>query len=176
MGAPRNHEPVKLFIGILSSSPTLLDEAAALLAEHFGPTDLCMPDLKFDFTDYYAASMGPVLLRRFLSFAAPIQPEHLADIKLHTNRLEQSFAERYPHTVPRPVNLDPGYLTVAKVVLATTKDNSHRIYLSQGIYAEITLHYQKGRYQPRELTYPDYRSEPYQQFFLDMRKLLSAGK
>jgi len=173
MGIPHIPQPVKLFVAMLSMRADILDQAASLLVEHFGPLDHVSPDIPFDFTDYYNPTMGENLLRRLLSFANPVESARLADIKLLTNRMEQDFAERRPAPVERPLNLDPGYLTLAKVVLATTKDYDHRLYLADGIFAEVTLHYHKGRYQPWPWTYPDYRSEPYQQFFAAMRERLA---
>jgi hypothetical protein len=95
-----------------------------------------------------------------------MDPERLAEIKRETNAWEQMYRDAAKATEPRPLNLDPGYLTSAKLVLATTKDRDHRIYLGQGIYAEVTLHYQRGRgWQPRDWTYADYRSAEYHAFF-----------
>lgn len=176
MGTPHNPEPVKLFVGMLSANPELLDEAGRMLAEDLGPIDVQSPDLPFDFTDYYTPTMGGGLKRRLVSFVDLVEPGHLADVKLHTNRMEQEFTERGPTEVERPVNLDPGYLSLSKVVLVTTKDYSHRIYLGQGIYAEVTLRYHKGRYEPWEWTYPDYRTEAYQEFFAAMRERLLEQK
>jgi len=71
--------------------------------------------------------------------------------------------------VTRPLNLDPGYLTEAKLVLASTKDHAHRIYLGRGIYAEVTLHYQNGRWQSHDWTYPDFQRPDYHLFFSQCR-------
>jgi hypothetical protein len=115
--------------------------------------------------------MGPNLLREFLSFRDLIPPDRIAAIKRETNGIEQELASALKAPAPRPVNLDPGYLSASKVVLATTKDYAHRLYLADGIYAEVTLNYCDGRWQPRPWTYPDYRTDAYAGFFAQMRKL-----
>lgn len=172
MGTPVKPDPVKLFVGMLSRSPGLLDEVEGMLVETFGETDVRSADLAFDFTDYYTDSMGDGLLRRFVSFAGLIDPGELAEVKLRTNEMEEAFAGRSDAKVSRPVNLDPGYLTPAKVVLATTKNQAHRVCLRGGIYAEVTLSYHKGCYEPNPWTYPDYRTEAYREFFAGMRERL----
>lgn len=172
MGEPAKPDPVKLFVGMLAGCAELLDEAECMLVSAFGGIDVRSPDLCFDFTDYYTPSMGSGLLRRFVSFVKLIDPAEIAGIKLATNGMEKVFAGRHGVTVARPVNLDPGYLSPAKVVLATSKNQAHRIYLRRGIYAEITLSYHRGGYHSRPWTYPDYRTEDYRTFFAAMRERL----
>jgi hypothetical protein len=132
----------------------------------------------FDFieTDYYTATMGSELKKQFLAFERPIDPAALAGIKRQTNDWEAEYAALGLHPESRPLNLDPGYITAAKLVLASTKDHAHRIYLRDGIYAEVTLSYRHRRWQPMEWTYPDYRREDYQQFFTKCReRVLNCG-
>jgi hypothetical protein len=100
----------------------------------------------------------------------------LASVKCRTNELEAEYAALGLHPEPRPLNLDPGYITSAKLVLASTKDHAHRIYLGEGIYAELTLSYRRRAWQPMEWTYPDYRRDDYQRFFAACREwLLNCG-
>ena len=169
MAAPVPPEPVTLIVGLLSSKRELLDAAESELAALYGPVRLRSADIDFAWTDYYEPDMGPSLRRRFASFAKKIDPGELAAIKIRTNELEQEFARRETF-VPRPVNLDPGYICGSKLVLASTKDRSQRIYLAHGIYAEITLDFRKGRFVPVETTYPDYRSPEYIDFFTRVRE------
>jgi len=110
------------------------------------------PWLPFDETDYYHAEMGLPLFRRLIAFSKLIQQNALAEIKILTNELEQRFSEKGK----RGVNMDPGYLLAERFVLATGKNFTHRIHLTRGIYADLTLIYQKGRFRPLEWTYPDY--------------------
>jgi hypothetical protein len=140
--------------------------------KEFGEPGCSSPVLLFDFTDYYAADMGSPLFRRFYLYPPPFDPARLADVKLRTNALEAEAARKLDLGVRRPLNLDPGYLTPSKVVLASTKDHAHRIYLRDGIYAEVTLHYQNKSYRSWPWTFPDYRSEPYIRFFNEARRLV----
>lgn len=150
-----------------------MNEAIRRLRLHFGPTDLESEDWSFDQTDYYKIEMGDNIKRRFVFFEELISVERLAEIKRLTNDLETKIRDDtlHPHD-RRPVNLDPGYMTLSKFVLATTKDYSHRIYLDRGIYAEVTLHYANGTWKPYPWTYPDYAGENYRAFFESVREKL----
>jgi len=166
---PIIHEAVCLICGLLSAWPDLFDRAETALRERFGPVLRASDVVPFDFTDYYRSQMGDKIQRKFLAFERRVRPSDLPRIKLWTNALEKTLARReFP--VPRPINIDPGYLTRAKLVLATTKDAAHRIYLDEGIYAEVTLSYRKGLgWQPHPWTYPDYRTDAYRAFFQAVR-------
>jgi len=162
----REPEPVKLFIGLLIAKVTLLPQLYNLLEEKLGPIDLRSEFMDFTFTKYYEKEMGAELKRQFLGFSNLIAPDKLAEIKLFTNELEKDLAQEKK----RQLNLDPGYLAAAKIVLATTKDYAHRIYLKYGIYAEVTLLFQRGQFNPLPWSYPDYRSEAYLKFFNELRR------
>jgi hypothetical protein len=171
MAKPRQPGPVKLFCGLLGGDPDLVRRARQLLTRRYGPIDLETAPRPFDQTDYYGPEMGPDLQRCFLSFEKLVRPETLAEIKRDTNALEQEIADAaLLPAITRPINVDPGYLNLAKVVLATTKDRQQRIYLSQGIYAETTLQFTQGRWQPWPWTYPDYRLDEHLEFFQTMRR------
>jgi hypothetical protein len=116
--------------------------------------------------------MGPNLTKVFWAFRHLIDPGRLPEIKQQTQAWEQAYAQHANAPEPRPLNLDPGYVSEGKLVLASTKDHAHRIYLSHGIYAEVTLHYQDRRWQHREWTFPDYRHDDYQDFFSKCREYL----
>lgn len=130
------------------------------------------PPFEFTQTDYYQPTMGPGLRKIFFAFARPFDPAELVEVKLCTNRWEQEYADLELHGEPRPLNLDPGYLNLGKLVLASTKDHVHRIYLSRGIYAEITLYYKHRRWEHHQWTFADYRRDDYQQFFSQCREYL----
>ena len=177
MARPRAAQPVKLLLGLLSGDPDLLRRARQLLVKRFGPTDVESPLWPFDETEYYAPEMGRGLQRQFLSFATLINPDRLVEIKHETNALEQQIAEDVVlPDIPRPVNIDPGYIDLARLVLATTKDRGHRIYLGHGIYAEVTLLYAAGGWQVQPWTYPDYRKPAAHAVFADMRARLRAQR
>ena len=169
MGQIRTPRPVKLFVGMLAARTDLFKAAQMEMSERFGPIDAVGEVVTFDFTDYYAEEMGPGLLRKFVGFERLINPKELASAKLFTNELEEKMCERF-ESDRRIVNLDPGYVSLAKVVLATTKDYSHRIYLGDGIFAEVTLHFSNGCFNPWPWTYPDYQSETYHRFFQSIRQ------
>lgn len=171
MGAIRPPRPVNLFCGLISDDPDLMARAIKLLSEHVGPADAISPLWPFDLTDYYTAEMGEDLQRQFASFTQLIDPGRLASLKLLTNDLERRIA--YELALPetqRLINLDPGYLSLSKIVLATTKDYSHRLYIGSGIYAESTLHYEHGGWVAWPWTYPDYADTRYHAFFTELRE------
>lgn len=168
MSRPVAHEKVCLIAGMLSRFPELFSRAADTVSARFGKVSRESEILPFDFTDYYAPDMGEDLWRKFYAFERPIEPERLVEIKLWTNELEEKMAGAdYP--VARPINLDPGYVAASKLVLATTKDHAHRIYLARGIYAEVTLSFVEKEFRPMPWTYPDYRTGPYRRFFEAVR-------
>ncbi len=140
--------------------------------DRFGPIAHESPAFEFTETDYYEATMGPGLRKIFFAFDRSIDPGELAEIKRTTNGWEEEYAALGNHPEPRPLNLDPGYLSLGKLVLGSTKDFAHRIYLSQGIYAEVTLQYKHRRWQHHEWTFADYRREDYQRFFTECRDRL----
>jgi hypothetical protein len=140
--------------------------------EEFGQIVLTSNAFNFTETDYYLATMGSNLKKQFFAFDRLIDPAELAGIKRQTNDWEAEYAALARQAEPRPINLDPGYVTPAKLVLASTKDHAHRIYLRDGIYAEVTLSFRAGRWQPHEWTYPDYRRADYQAFFTACRDRL----
>ena len=155
MSKPREPEPVKLFVSVLAGDAGLLEAVIRELAERHGNPDYVSEILPFAYTNYYAAEMGPNLVRRFITFGGLIGPEELPAIKLETNALESHLSGGGA----RQVNVDPGYVAKQHFILATGKGFSHRPYLGQGIYADLTLEYRKETYRPLEWTYPDYRSE-----------------
>ena len=170
MGQVKKAQPVKLFVGMLFASQSVMEQASQILTTEFGKIDSESALCPFEFTDYYREEMGNSLWRKFIAFESLVTPEQIVRIKLFTNRLEAKFF-RSDSLPSRPINLDPGYLSLSKVILATTKDYSHRIYLDNGIYAEVTLRYHQKAYRSWEWTYPDYRSQEYLSFFHRLRQI-----
>ena len=162
----KSAEPVKLIMGIISKSNELTDAAMVMLKQRWGELDNVSQDIRFSFTDYYGAEMGSGLSRLWVSFDKLINPGELAKIKIETNRIEDGFAL----SGKRRINIDPGYIALSKVVLASTKDFSHRIYLQDGIFAEITLLYKDKRFTALPWSYPDYQSEAATAFLLSARE------
>jgi hypothetical protein len=168
VGKIRKYNPVKLILGFIYSDEAVFIQARNKLKIKFGKIDFQSPILDFNYTDYYKLEMGDALKRRFISFSKLIPASELYRIKLYTNRLESKFLK----ASNRLINLDPGYLDKAKLVLASTKDYAHRIYLHKGIFAEITLSYRGNSFSPNEWSYPDYRSKEYIEIFNQIRTLL----
>ena len=168
----KDPKPVKLIIGILSPDRNALLIAAGALETEFGKIDLASDIWPFTQTDYYKDQIGETILRQFVSVEKLIDPGQLAGIKHKTNELEQRLAKQLALNVPRPVNLDPGIIEPSKLVLATTKNYSHRIYIGDKMYAEVTLIYDKGNWNTLPYTYPDYKQQCYFDFFEKVRKRL----
>ena len=171
MGIVITPQPVKAVIGVLTAEPRLLSTVYAELIQRLGPIDFTSELLPFTTTNYYEAEMGPDIHRQFISFERLIDAGTLAEMKLFTNTVEQNFAIKTPEGDARRVNLDAGYLCLAKFVLASTKDHAHRIYLCDGIYAEITLRFYRKTFQPWEWSYPDYRLPTYITIFNKIREI-----
>lgn len=167
--------PVKLIVGMLCASEQLLSQAELEMASLWGDIDVRSEIMDFTFTRYYAAEMGAKLLRQFVSFSRLIPPEALARIKHQSNALEESLGQTELGKslgVDRPINLDPGYVEPSKLVLATTKNYSHRIYIGESMYAEATLHFHRGKWSSWPYTYPDYGSGAYDGFLSEARGIL----
>jgi hypothetical protein len=164
--------PVKLIIGILAADSPCLDAAKETVAAKIGRIDLVSDVWPFEQTDYYKDQAGEHILRQFVSIERLIDPGKLAGIKHKTNKLEQRLAVDLNVGLSRPVNLDPGIIEPSKLVLATTKNYSHRIYIGKKMYAEVTLIFDEGCWRPMEYTYPDYRQEHYFEFFNKVRTRL----
>lgn len=165
---------VFLFLGLFGQNPSLFEEAVDILQRRFGPVLTHSTLFDFTHTDYYREEMGSNLKKMFYVFKKPILPESLPRIKLYTIKVEAKFALATPKKngrIKRTLNLDPGYLSLGKVVLASTKDYSHRLYLGRGIYGEVTLFFKDKSYNPYPWTYPDYRTPEYINFFNQIRKM-----
>jgi hypothetical protein len=165
MSIPQKPKPAKLVIGLIMKDRTLFEPLGAELSADFGSVDMISSWLRFDYTSYYEPEMGRPLYRRLLAYKKLISQDELAEIKLTTNRLEQTCMQ----DDKRRVNIDPGYLLYERFVLASGKNFSHRIYIGSGIYADLTLIYQKGRFEKLPWTYPDYADEPMQEFLTRVR-------
>lgn len=180
------HPPALLLLAAFSRHTSALDWARQRATAAWGQVAMNSEPFDFSETDYYQPTMGPGLKKIFWGFAPPFDPAELAAVKRLANRWEDDFAAASRRgevldeaggliSETRPLNLDPGYLTTAKLVLASTKDHAHRIYLRDGIFAEITLFFRHGRWEHHEWTFPDYRRADYQRFFSHARDYLRAA-
>jgi len=156
--------PVKLFCGLVGMENSLA-EAESLLEQEFGPVEFATHIAPFDFTDYYSDEMGSDLVREWIAFSGLKERAYLALAKHVAVGIEKVLARRGR----RAVNIDPGYVDDAQVVLSTGKNFAHRIYIGRGYYAEPALIYVKGRFRRLEWTYPDYQTRIALDFFDKVR-------
>ena len=174
---PEEPGPVKLIVGILHSDGALMEKGLSLLTGRYGPVDYRSQAFSFSQTDYYVPEMGSPIYRIFVSHERLIHPKELSRIKIETNEMEDALAIKPPGGCEPPggfyrkVNLDPGYLDYDKFVLASAKYNGQKIYLDRGIWADPTLHYEKGKFDPYPWSFPDFKSRMYDGAFLEMRRL-----
>jgi len=169
MSMPQPPLPVKPVVSLILTRKDLAPPVIQCLSDFFGPPDLVGPWWPFNFTDYYHREMGGPLGRILAAFLHLAHPGRLADWKVFTNGLE----ERFSLGGRRLINLDPGYVAKERLVLATGKNYTHRIYLDHGIYGDLTLVYSRGGFQPLPWSYPDYaRGEAPQLLELVRRKYL----
>jgi hypothetical protein len=168
MVKPSFPEEALLFVGALFRQEDYLSLVREKVAEMLGATLFESPPVPWDYSSYYEEEMGRPLKKVFIFFGERIDPMSLAGIKVATNGIEKELSREGK----RNINLDPGYLTPAKIVLASTKNYSHRIYIGQGIFAEVTLVYRDGGYRPHLFTYRDYASGAYAEIFGRAREVL----
>jgi len=172
MGGIKEHRKTLLIVAAISRYDLAIEWARQRIVQQWGKIALESSHFLFDSTTYYETTMGKELRKAFFAMERLVDPAELAQFKHITNGWEISYAEKFSHAEQRPLNLDPGYITEAKLVLATTKDRDHRVCLQEGIYAEVTLYFHGKKWRGREWTYPDYQREDYHQFFTLCRDYL----
>lgn len=155
MSKPVLPEPVKMVCSIFSGNTDIVGTTIDILSAEWGTPDYVSDVLPFDYTDYYETELGGNLVRRFVSFETLVPPDTLPGMKLFTNRIEEELTQ----DDKRPVNIDPGYLSQAHLILATGKAYTHRPYIRDGIYADLTLVFMNHSFRRLEWTYPDYANE-----------------
>lgn len=161
MGRAQSPAPVKLLAGLLASADAILDEATRELRQVFGEIDASSAITAWNLSTYYESEMGGAVRRQFVTFETLIDPGQLPRVKQRTNEMEGAWRTARG----RQVNIDPGYIATGKLVLASTKDAAHRVYLQEGIYAEVTLHFCNGSFRAYPHSYPDYAAEEAVTFF-----------
>ena len=158
---PLKPKKVKLFIGIIYNKKEVLNSILPVLKKKFGEIEDKL-EYNFNHTDYYEDELGKKLKKYVIVFKKEINPELLPNIKLFTNSIEYK-------TNKRIINLDPGYLNKQKLILATTKERPHRIYLKNGIYADLTYLFKKNDCIILRNTFPDFREKFVQEFFIKIK-------
>jgi hypothetical protein len=172
MSKPGDFKMVKYFCGLIFSRSTAATRALDMIQEFLPAIDSRSPAVPFTATDYYRKEMGEPLFRQFVSFRNLLAPERLPEIKLRTNEVEEKLAVGGS----RQVNLDPGYLSDANVIIATAKNHYHRVPLRDGIYAHIEYVLKDGRINFLPWTYPDFQTAPYLDFFRQLQALFKLAK
>ncbi len=167
MGEIKIIRPVKLITGFIFYDEAYFTSAKNLLEKKFSKTDFESKTLTFTHTHYYEKEMGGDLKRKFISFKRLIYPTELFKIKIFANKIERRFLIQSK----RKINIDPGYLDLSKLILLSTKDYKHRVYLNKGVFAEATLFFENNTFRAWECTYPDYRTPDYIQIFNQIREI-----
>ena len=168
MGQVQPVYPVTPFLGVIYANEQALEDAMLWIERVLGDVELTSPTWDFDLTDHYTAEMGEGLKRRFFSFSGLCDPALLPEWKLATNRIEHESAQRVGEV--RPINLDPGYVDGSRLVLASTRALSHRVYIGQGISAEVTMSYRRGEWVKRDYTFADFKTGRYDEFINQVRE------
>ena len=172
MGEIVKHRPVLLIVAATSRYSAAFDWTIEKTSETWGEVALRSPVFEFTETSFYTESMGTNLKKQFIAFNGLLDPGDLPPKKHQSNQWEEEYSKYAEADEIRPLNIDPGYISEAKLVLATTKDRDHRIYLSDGIFAEVTLHFRAKQWARSRWTYPDYQRADFQEFFTKCRNLL----
>lgn len=167
LGQIRAPEKVTPIASVFAADKNMFAMTEAVLTPRLGKCIYRSEPMPFAHTNYYTDEMGPDLKRIVFAFDELVDPKELVALKIWSNSLEETWSQ----DGCRRVNIDMGYVSLAKLVLATTKDHAHRLYLGQGIYGEVTLHYTGGEFLPWPWTYPDYASASYRQLFGAIREL-----
>jgi len=173
MGLTRKPAPVRLVMGFLASDAEAIEALRPQLREKFGEEELYLPAFPFAFTNYYESEIGSAPVRAFTTYETLIEREEIVNIKLWTNELELRLANEKGTPGLRPVNLDPGYMSLGQFFLATTKDQRQRVYIRDGIFVEPTLYFQEGHFHPFAWTYHDYQSPEYIKYLEEVRRRLA---
>jgi hypothetical protein len=172
MAIPKAPPPTIQLVAIFSRHAEAIEWGRNKVVESWGRIRLTSPNFDHAETKYYEATMGQGLKKQFFILESSYDPAELAKSKLESNAWEQDLARSADYPESRPINIDPGYLTSMKLVLASAKDRAHRIYMGQGIYAEECLFFLDGQWQPRPWTYPDYQRSDVRAFFKEARNYL----
>lgn len=162
--------PVKLFIALTYHDSSIYNNILEELKERFGLIDKVYHYDFSQFTDHYEDEIGKPLKKTIVIFQSLVSKEEFPELKIYSNKIEKMNANEDEYPMKRNINIDPGYLTEAKVVLMTTKNFSHRIYISKGIFGELALNYRGDSFSQNSWTYPDYASQEVIQFFNEVRE------
>jgi hypothetical protein len=165
------HKSVQ-FVAAFSRYPAQLAWLWDRVSISWGGILLLSELFEFRESQYYESSMGLGLLKQFAILNSDYDPGRLAEDKIAANAWEKEACKEFSVHETRPLNIDPGYMTLTKLVLASTKNREHRIYLRDGVYAEVTLAFRDQQWQPMDWTYPDYQRDDFRRFFREARSYI----
>lgn len=169
MAEIKQPQKVLVFAGLIYQKDFLVDDLLKAMGVEFGEVAQRSKVIPFTHTDYYCKEMGKDLLRQWFVFDKLIKPDVLADLKHHSNEIEKKYLNE---NAGRTVNIDPGLITMSNLILASTKNYAHRIYIGRGIYGEVTMIFKNHEFRPLDWTYPDYEETVALDFFQDARSIL----
>lgn len=164
----RVQEPTKgrPIVSIIYSSLDALAESLKALERKFGPVQYETLEIDCNKTEMYTEEMGSELLRRFFSFERLAERGWLVEMKKICHKIEPNFADQTAGYDFRTVNIDPGILTPSNLTMASHRELNHRVYLKDGVYAELALIYARGQFRRLPWTNPDYCQGEAIEFFM----------
>lgn len=166
MAEIKKAQKVLPLVGLIFVQESDVEAVVRELQHVLGDSIMKSDILPFTHTHYYDKEMGNNLLRQWCIFTRLIMPDMLIQLKHKTNNIEKHYLN---DSGGRRINIDPGLISLSNIVLASTKNYSHRIYLGDGIYGEVTLIYENKTFKPLAWTYPDYRETVAVEFFKKAR-------
>lgn len=172
MGELKPYHRAVRFLAVFSRHQSHLDWCWERVREVWGELISVSAPFAFAESEYYRPTMGAQLIKQFAVLDRSYDPAMLATDKLLTNRWEEEVKLALAADELRPLNIDPGYMTLTKLVLASTKNREHRVYLRDSVYAEVTLGFRDQRWQPMPWTYPDYQRNDFLDYFSEARRVL----
>ncbi len=168
MSRRKTPPPAGLLISVIYREEEDFERTFRKISDQIGKIGFGSGPFPFDRTEYYAKEMGAPLFRRFLLLADVVGRDELVQAKIAAESIEDEFRQNGNRTV----NIDPGLLSEESVVLATGKAYSHRIYLRDGVFADLTLVFEKGEYRPLPWTYPDLASPEIRTYLTMLRTII----
>lgn len=172
MSVRRHPAAAALVVSVIYQREDRFDEAARRMAAAWGRPHRISEPFRFDKTGYYRGEMGEPLFRRFFVGCRPVERDALPGIKVGAETIERELAAGGRRTV----NIDPGLLSDENFILSTGKNFSHRVYLGDGVFADLTLVYRGGEYRPLPWTYPDYAAGETRDFLAEIREIFRRAR
>jgi len=162
--------PGQLIVSIIYSHIDAVVDALRLLEKQFGRVRCETVDIQYTNTDRYEEEMGSNLVRRLFSFEKLVERDSLPEIKSVCQEIERQLGDQVGDFVFRAANLDPGVLTPDNLVMASNREYNHRIYLADGVFAEIQLIWAHGQFTRLPWTNHDFCDDEVVDFLIRVRQ------